>query len=100
MGNAVTFAAGILAGSTTKLTRAVTRRAMRDPNGTPRLPAAARRRNGVGTMLLWAVAVGVLLAVADILREQREAATPESDGSRVARSIACSAALQGRRLRG
>ena len=77
MGNAVSFAAGILAGSTTKLTRAVTRRAMRDANGTPRVPAAARRRSGVGTMLLWAVAVGVLLAVADILREQREAATPE-----------------------
>ena len=78
MGKAGYVATGILGGTTTKLARTVTRRVMRRQDGAPRLPRAARRRQGIGTMLAWAAALGVLLALADVLREQRSASAPPS----------------------
>lgn len=62
---------GMVASATTMLSRAVTRRAMHGRDGAPRLPRAARQRNGFGTILLLAVAAGAVLAFADLLKEQR-----------------------------
>lgn len=56
----------------TKLSRAATRKAMHDPVGTPRLPRRARRSNGFGTMILFAAMAGALLALGDMLQEQRK----------------------------
>jgi hypothetical protein len=69
------IATGILGGTTTMLARSATRRAMHGKSGAPRLPQAARRRQGMGTMLVWAAAAGVILALADILIEQRREST-------------------------
>lgn len=76
MGKAVHLASGALGGATTLMVRAATRRVMHQRNGAPRVPRAARRRSGLGTMLLWASAVGVLLAMADVFTEQRKASAP------------------------
>ena len=56
----------------------MTRRALHNARGTPRVPRSARRRSGIGPMLAWAAALGVLLALADVLREQRQASAPEA----------------------
>jgi hypothetical protein len=63
---------GLIGSAATMLARTATRRAMHDPRGAPRLPRAARRSNGFGAMLLLAVAAGALLAVGDVLQEQRK----------------------------
>lgn len=66
-------AAWTLAGSaTTMLTRRATRSAMRTRQGTPRLPRAARENDGWITVLLLAAAAGAMLALADVLQEQRK----------------------------
>lgn len=66
-------AAGILGGATTMLARSATRRVMhRRRTGARRLP---RNDNGIGVMLAWAAAAGVLLALADVVSEQRKATT-------------------------
>jgi hypothetical protein len=65
------FGAGLVGGAATMLTRRATRRALYRRTGEPRLPPAARRREGFGAMLAWAVAAGVILALADVLLEQR-----------------------------
>lgn len=66
-------ATGILGGATTMLTRSATRRVMhRRRTGARRLPRNVSRRNGIGVMLAWAAAAGVLLALADIVNEQRK----------------------------
>ncbi|MEW6268886.1 MAG: hypothetical protein AB1689_06260 [Thermodesulfobacteriota bacterium] len=74
----MTIARGILGGTTTMLTRRVARRAMHRKGGDPRVvPRTARRRHGLATVLAWAAAAGVLLALADVLLEQRkESARP------------------------
>lgn len=79
MPSAAALTSGILGGATTSLTRSVTRRAMHDRLGRPRVPRAVRRRNGLGTMLMWAAAMGVLLALADVMREQRQASGPSRE---------------------
>jgi hypothetical protein len=63
---------GLIAAAATKLSRTAVRKAMHKRNGVPRLPRAARRKSGVGMMLLLAAATGVALAFGDILREQRQ----------------------------
>jgi hypothetical protein len=65
------IAAGILGGTTTMLARRATRRAMHRRGGRPRLPRAARARQGLAVMLAWAAAAGVILALADLFIEQR-----------------------------
>jgi hypothetical protein len=75
MGMAHTAGLGMVGTATTMLTRKATRRAMHNRDGAPRLPRAARDNTGFGMMLLLAVAAGALLAVADVLLEQRKTAT-------------------------
>jgi hypothetical protein len=45
---------------------------MHERGGAPRLPRAARQKNTFGMMLLFAVAAGALLALGDVLQEQRK----------------------------
>ena len=52
--------------------RRVTRRAMHDPFGGRRLPRMVTRRIGFGPSLAWAAGTGALLAIVDVLREQKE----------------------------
>lgn len=72
MGMAQTAGIGMLGSATTMLARKATRRAMHRRDGEPRLPRAARNRNGFGMILLLAVAAGAVLAIADVLQEQRK----------------------------
>jgi hypothetical protein len=62
---------GLLGAATTKASRSATRRALHR-DGSPRLPRRARRKNGLATALMWAAAAGVILAVSDLLQEQRK----------------------------
>jgi hypothetical protein len=63
---------GVLGGATTMLARRATRRAMHHADGAPKLPLSTRRKRGLGAVLLWAAAAGVILALADVLMEQRK----------------------------
>jgi hypothetical protein len=63
---------GLVGAAATKLSRTAARKVMHKRNGAPRLPRAARRKSGVGMMLLLAAATGVALALGDLLREQRQ----------------------------
>ena len=59
-----------------KLARNYTRRVMHRRDGRPRLPRKARRESGLGMALGWAMATGVIMALADVLSEQgKDAAT-------------------------
>ncbi|HEX5724645.1 MAG TPA: hypothetical protein VFX98_04220 [Longimicrobiaceae bacterium] len=60
----------LVGSATSKAVRSMTRRAMHDRNGTPKLPRPVRRRNGMGTALTWAIGTGAMLALADVLSEQ------------------------------
>jgi hypothetical protein len=62
---------GLIGAATTRLSRMATRRAMHQSSGAPRLPRAARSNNGVGMLLLLAAAAGAMLALGDVLQEQR-----------------------------
>ena len=70
-----TAAWGLLGSGTTMLARTATRRAMHGRGGRPRLPRAARQNTGFGMMLLLAAAAGAMLALGDVLLEQRKNAT-------------------------
>lgn len=75
MAMAHTIAWGTVGAATTMLARRVARRAMHDPSGAPRLPRAARRNNSFATMLALAATAGALLALVDVLQEQRKHVT-------------------------
>lgn len=79
MGMAGRMATGALAGATTMLSRSATRRAMHEKGGAPRLPRRTRYQRGVAVMLAWAAAAGVILALADVLREQRKHSDPAAE---------------------
>jgi hypothetical protein len=66
---------GVVGSATTVLARKLTRRAMRKPSGAPRLPAAARRDNSFVVMVGIAAAAGALLALGDVLQQQRKRTT-------------------------
>lgn len=66
----MSIAAGILGGTTTMLARSATRKVMQQRGATAMSPYV-RRPQGWGTMLLWAAAAGVILALADVLVQQR-----------------------------
>ena len=72
MGMAGMIAAGVLGGTTTRLTRTAACRALHAKTGAPRLPQRARDRSGLLMMLAWAAAAGVILALGDVLLEQRK----------------------------
>lgn len=75
MGMAQAAGMGMLGSATTMLTRRAARRAMHRRDGAPRMPRAARQNPGFGMMLLLAAAAGAMLAIADVLLEQRKSAT-------------------------
>jgi anti-sigma factor RsiW len=63
---------GLAGMAATKVARAGTRRAMHNPMGQPRLPMQARRRTGLGTAVMWAAGAGIVLAMADVFKEQKQ----------------------------
>jgi len=63
---------GMIGGATTYLTRKAIRSAMHKQSGAPRLPRTVRHDKSFGTMVLLAVATGALLALGDVLQEQRK----------------------------
>lgn len=67
-----TLGYGLIGAATTKLARTATRKAMHRRSGAPRLPAAARRSNGLGMLIVLAAAAGAVLALGDVLQEQRK----------------------------
>lgn len=71
MASARAWGLGMVGAAVTMLARNATRRALHDQHGAPRLPRAARRSNGVTTLLIMAAASGALLALVDVVQEQR-----------------------------
>lgn len=59
-------------GLTRRVVRGATRRAMHTPYGATRLPPAARKGRGFGNAMMWAAGAGAMLALADVLQEQRK----------------------------
>jgi hypothetical protein len=53
-----------------KMARNYTRRSLHTSYGAPRLPRKARKQSGLGMMLGWAVLTGVIMALADVFKEQ------------------------------
>ena len=78
MAMARTMGWGLVGSATTMLARNVTRRAMHDRSGAVRLPRTARRDNSFTMMLAIAAAAGALLALGDVLKEQRKYVTNAS----------------------
>jgi hypothetical protein len=72
MASARSLGFGMVGAATTMLTRKMARRAMHSPRGTPRLPRAARRNRSFAMMVALAAAAGALLAIGDVLQEQRK----------------------------
>ena len=50
--------------------RRVTRRAMHDRVGTPRLPRRVRRKGGLAAGLVWVAGAAAAMALADVMAEQ------------------------------
>lgn len=69
---AQTLGRGLAGAATTMLARTMTRRAMHDRRGAPRLPRAAQRNQSFWMVIALATAAGVLLAVGDVLQQQRK----------------------------
>jgi hypothetical protein len=69
---------GLLGAATTKATRVAARRALHNERGGPRLPSRVRRSRGLGSALVLAAGAGLVLAVSDLLREQRGETTDRS----------------------
>lgn len=67
-----TAAWGLAGTATTMISRRATRKAMHDRAGAPRLPRAARVNDSFMMILLLAAAAGAVLALADVLQEQRK----------------------------
>ena len=63
---------GLMGAAATMLARRLTRSAMHEESGEPKMPRVLRRSNSWGVMLLLAGAAGALLALGDVLKEQRQ----------------------------
>lgn len=63
---------GLAAATASKVARRGTRSAMHTDYGSVRLPRRVRAKNGLGTVLMFAVGTGVVLALADVLKEQKQ----------------------------
>jgi hypothetical protein len=50
--------------------RRVTRKAMHDEDGTPRLPRRVRRKGGLAVGLAWVAGAAAAMAIADVMAEQ------------------------------
>ncbi|MGE3508116.1 MAG: hypothetical protein AB7N65_04460 [Vicinamibacterales bacterium] len=66
---------GMIGAATTVIARAVTRKMMHTQSGVRRLPRRARKSTSFTTMVLLAAATGALLALGDVLQEQRKQIT-------------------------
>ena len=66
-----TVGLGLIGSATTMLVRRATRRAMHTPEGITRLPRATKQNHGIGSVIVLAAAAGAMLALADVLQEQR-----------------------------
>jgi len=75
MGFARTAGLGMVASAATMAARKAARSAIHTRTGDPRLPRVAARKRGFTMILLLAVGAGVMLAIADVLQEQRKQAT-------------------------
>ena len=63
---------GTLGGALTVLTRKMTNAALHDADGTPALARVTQRNGSVAMMLTLAVLSGVVLALGDVLKENRQ----------------------------
>ncbi len=72
---------GLAGAATTKATRAMTRRAMHNRYGSPRLPRPVQRKNGMGAALMLAAGAGLVLALSDVFKEQRKIVRERADGT-------------------
>ena len=63
---------GLIGAAATMIARRTTRRVLHDERGAPRLPRAARRGDSLTTLIVIALASGALLALGDVLQEQRK----------------------------
>jgi hypothetical protein len=66
------FGWSVMGVTTTMAVRKMANLAMRDSSGEPKLSRLTRRNRSFGVMVALAVAAGVLLALADVLNEQRK----------------------------
>ena len=66
---------GLIGAATTMVVRRVMRRTLHRDSGEPKLPRAVRRSSSVRSVLLLAGAAGALLAIGDVLQEQRKLVT-------------------------
>lgn len=66
---------GMIGAATTVVARALTRKMMHTQSGARRLPRRARKSTSFSTMVLLAAATGALLALGDVLQEQRKQIT-------------------------
>jgi hypothetical protein len=78
MGMARSMGMGVMGGATTMLARRAARGVLHDRIGRPRLPRRTQRRRGFGPMLAWAAAAGLILALADVVQEQRKYTSGEA----------------------
>jgi hypothetical protein len=60
----------VAGGAAKKMAQNYTRRTLHTRGGAPRLPRKARRQSGLGMMLGWAILTGVIMALADMFKEQ------------------------------
>ena len=74
MAAARTLGYGLVGTATTMLARRITRSAMHDREGSPRVPRRLRSNNSFEVMFFIAAAAGAFLALGDVLQEQRKAA--------------------------
>ena len=72
MASGRTVGIGIIGAAMTMLVRSLTRRAMHDQRGSVKLPRAARRTNSLTMVIALAALSGALLALGDVLQEQRK----------------------------
>jgi len=72
MGLAQKFGWSVVGVTTTMAIRKIANAAMRDADGAPKFSRLTRRNNSFGLMVALAVSAGVLLALGDVLNEQRK----------------------------
>src|SRR3954470_7650563 len=77
---------GLLAGATTMAVRRVGRRMLHTPRGRRRLPRTLKYRQSLGAAIGWAAAIGLLLAITDVLVEQRKMSTPGAGADAILRA--------------
>src|SRR3954469_2608793 len=75
---------GLIAAGTTMAVRQLRRRILHNTSGKRRLPRTLKYRQSLGAAMGWAAVIGVLLALTDVLREQRKMSTPGAGAEAIA----------------